>query len=100
MNGVRKVEQLRFLESPTRTLGQAALLWLLKDERVASVLPNIYDESQLSEFAATCEATPLTDEEMEKAKTLYESNFGIENEGPPKFKGTMNPAGLAEVASG
>jgi aryl-alcohol dehydrogenase-like predicted oxidoreductase len=100
VNGVRKVEQLRFLESPTRTLGQAALLWLLKDERVASVLPNIYDESQLSEFAATCEATPLTDEEMEKAKTLYESNFGIENEGPPKFKGTMNPAGLAEVASG
>jgi aryl-alcohol dehydrogenase-like predicted oxidoreductase len=97
VNGVKKVEQLRFLESPTRTLGQSALLWLLKDERVASVLPNIYDENQLSEFAATSEATPLTAEEMEKAKTLYDSNFGIQNDDPPKFKGTMS-ASLTAVS--
>ena len=91
VNGVRKVEQLRSLESPSRTLGQAALLWLLKDERVASVLPNIYNEEQLSEFAATSEKSPLTDEEMEKISALYNANFGIEQDDPPKFKGTMVP---------
>jgi len=77
VNGVKKVEQLRFLESPCRTLAQAALLWLLKDERVASVLPNIYDDKQLSEFAAATEAPDFTKEEMEKVSSLYRSNFGI-----------------------
>jgi aryl-alcohol dehydrogenase-like predicted oxidoreductase len=32
LNGIRKVEQLRFLKRSNRTLGQAALLWLLKDQ--------------------------------------------------------------------
>src|SRR5206468_2485524 len=36
LNGIKKVEQLRFLENSERTLGQAALQWLLADERVAS----------------------------------------------------------------
>ncbi len=59
LNGIRKVDQLRFLEGPDRTLGQAALLWLLADERTASTLPNIYDEKQLAEFAAASHATAL-----------------------------------------
>jgi aryl-alcohol dehydrogenase-like predicted oxidoreductase len=100
VNGVKKVEQLRFLESPARTLGQAALLWLLKDQRVASVLPNIYDETQLSEFAATSEASPMTDEEMEKVSALYDCNFGVENDDPPKFKGTMSPTLTAGIGAG
>jgi aryl-alcohol dehydrogenase-like predicted oxidoreductase len=97
---VKKVEQLRFLASPARTLGQAALLWLLKDERVASVLPNIYNEKQLSEFAATSDATPLTEEEMEKVSALYDSNFGIKDDDPPKFKGTMSPNLTANTVAG
>ena len=100
VNGVRKVEQLRFLESPSRTLGQAALLWLLKDERVASVLPNIYDEKQLSEFAAASEAPDLADEEMEKVSSLYASNFGVKEDDPPKFKGTMSPASTVNAVAG
>jgi len=92
LNGVRKVEQLRFLESSNRTLGQAALLWLLKDERIASILPNIYDEKQLAEFAASSECPELTDDEMARIARLYEANFGIDDEEPPKFKGTMKPA--------
>ncbi len=51
LNGVKKIEQLRFLENADRTLGQAALQWLLADDRVASTLPNIYNEEQLIEFA-------------------------------------------------
>jgi aryl-alcohol dehydrogenase-like predicted oxidoreductase len=89
INGVRKVEQLRFLERANRTLGQAALLWLLKDSRVASTLPNIYDEKQLTEFATISECPDLTDDEMEQVSSLYAANFGIDDDDPPKFKGTM-----------
>ena len=95
LNGVKKVEQLRFLENADRTLGQAALQWLLADDRVASTLPNIYNEGQLIEFAKAPEAPALTSEEMGRIAELYADNFGIE-EDPPKFKGTME---LAETAA-
>ncbi len=88
LNGVKKIEQLRFLENFERTLGQAALLWLLADDRVASTLPNIYNEEQLVEFAKAPECPPLTADDMAKVGELYSDNFGIEEE-PPKFKGTM-----------
>ncbi len=55
---IQKVDQLRFLEGPDRTLGQAALQWLLADERVGSCLPNIYDREQLAEFAKAPEDAP------------------------------------------
>src|SRR6202162_5326240 len=96
LNGVRKVEQLRFLERSNRTLGQAALLWLLKDQRIASTLPNIYDEKQLAEFAASSECPELTDDEIERIAALYDANFGIQDDEPPKFKGTME---LAETGT-
>jgi aryl-alcohol dehydrogenase-like predicted oxidoreductase len=92
LNGVRKVEQLRFLERWDRTLGQAALLWLLRDQRIASTLPNIYDEKQLTEFAASSECPQLSDKEMERIAVLYNANFGIQDDEPPKFKGTMELA--------
>jgi len=88
LNGIKKVEKLRFLESPERTLGQAALQWLLADDRVASTLPNIYNEEQLVEFAKAPDTPSLTGDEMTKIDNLYSDNFGIQEE-PPKFKGTM-----------
>ena len=88
LNGVKKVEQLRFLENAERTLGQAALQWLLADDRVASTLPNIYNEEQLVEFAKAPDTAPLTSDDMAKIEELYSANFGLEEE-PPKFKGTM-----------
>ena len=88
LNGVKKIEQLRFLESADRTLGQAALLWLLADPRVASTLPNIYNEEQLLEFAAAPDCPALSEEEMSRIAELYAANFGVEEE-PSKFKGTM-----------
>ncbi|HXM27094.1 MAG TPA: aldo/keto reductase [Chthoniobacterales bacterium] len=92
LNGVKKVEQLRFLESAERTLGQAALQWLLRDPRVASTLPNIYDEKQLTEFASAPDTPALTQDEMDRIESLYAANFGIEEEAP-KFKGTMELVG-------
>src|SRR5206468_7867243 len=95
LNGVKKVEQLRFLENADRTLGQAALQWLLADERVASTLPNIYNEEQLIEFAEAAETPSLTSDDMERNEELYAENYGIE-EDPPKLKGTME---LVETAA-
>jgi aryl-alcohol dehydrogenase-like predicted oxidoreductase len=88
LNGIKKIGQLRFLENSKRTLGQAALQWLLADDRVASTLPNIYNEEQLVEFAKAPECPSLTADDLAKIDELYSDNFGIEEE-PPKFKGTM-----------
>jgi aryl-alcohol dehydrogenase-like predicted oxidoreductase len=88
LNGVKKIDQLRFLESADRTLGQAALQWLLADDRIASTLPNIYNAEQLVEFAKAPEAPALTSDELARIDHLYAANFGLEPE-EPKFKGTM-----------
>ena len=82
VEGVKKVERLRFLEEPGRTLGQAALQWLLADPIVVSCLPNIYDEEQLEEFAKAPSTPPLSDEELGRVQELYESNFGLMKEEP------------------
>jgi aryl-alcohol dehydrogenase-like predicted oxidoreductase len=92
LNGVKKVEQLRFLERDgVRTLGQAALLWLLADDRVASTLPNIYNVEQLEEFARAADLPPLSTEELDRVAELVAQNFGLEVEAS-KFKGTMELA--------
>jgi aryl-alcohol dehydrogenase-like predicted oxidoreductase len=70
--GLQKVEQLGFLTaSGERTLGQAALKWLLADPVVTTTLPNIYGEEQLLEFAAASEVPDLSEDE------IYDANFGL-----------------------
>jgi aryl-alcohol dehydrogenase-like predicted oxidoreductase len=97
LNGIKKVEQLRFLENADRSLGQAALQWLLADPRTASTLPNIYNEEQLVEFAKAPDSPPLTNDDLGQIDALYSENFGLEPE-EPKFKGTMTqPAETAAV---
>ena len=98
INGVQKIEQLRFLERPDRTLGQAAIAWLLAEPRVMTVLPNIYDREQLVEFAGAPNAPPLTEEELARVNALYGKNFGID-EAPMAFKGTMSPPPIPETVS-
>ena len=97
LNGVKKIERLRFLETGERTLGQAALQWLLLDDRVASTLPNIYNEEQLMEFVKAPECPSLTADDVNKLENLYSENFGLELE-EPKFKGTMELAAAASAA--
>ena len=79
LEGLKKVEQLGFLtESGDRTLGQAALKFILASPEIASTLPNIYDLEQLEEFSAAPETPDLTEEELACVKELYENNFGLE----------------------
>jgi aryl-alcohol dehydrogenase-like predicted oxidoreductase len=77
--GLKKVERLSFLtESGERTLGQAALKFVLATPQIASTLPNIYGEEQIEEFAATPDTPDLTPDELSRIAELYENDFGIE----------------------
>jgi aryl-alcohol dehydrogenase-like predicted oxidoreductase len=79
LEGLKKVEQLDFLtESEERTLGQAALKFILASPEISSTLPNIYDEEQLEEFTAAPDTPDLTEEELERVEELYENDFGLE----------------------
>ncbi|MDP2675167.1 MAG: aldo/keto reductase [Dehalococcoidia bacterium] len=88
IDGLKKLEQLRFLHEGTsprrvasgdgRTIGQAALQWLLATPDIASTLPNIYDAEQLEEFAAASETPPLSEDELARIAELYEHSFGLE----------------------
>jgi len=79
IDGLKKLEQLRFLHEGTgRTIGQAALQWLLATPVIASTLPNIYDAEQLEEFAAASDTPPLSEEELARIAGLYEHGFNLE----------------------
>ena len=77
IEGLRKVETLGFL-TDGRTLGQAAIQWLLAEPVVTTVLPNIYNSEQLREFAAAPETPELTTAELEHVAELYASDFAAE----------------------
>ena len=76
LEGVQKVAMLDFLLQQ-RTLGQAALRWVLADDHVATTLPNIYGRDQLTEFAAASDVPDLTAEELARIDALYADNFGV-----------------------
>ena len=76
IEGVQKVATLDFL-TQDMSLGQAALKWILADQGVATILPNIYGKSQLDEFAAAPEQRDLTSEELQRVADLYADNFGV-----------------------
>jgi aryl-alcohol dehydrogenase-like predicted oxidoreductase len=79
LEGVEKIKTLDFLtESGERTLGQAALRWVLADEAVASTLPNIYGADQIREFAGASDVPDLTADELEKVRELHEVDFGLQ----------------------
>jgi aryl-alcohol dehydrogenase-like predicted oxidoreductase len=81
VEGLQKVDQLAFLTEGTgRTIGQAALQWLLTSPVIASTLPNIYNEEQLVEFAEAADVEPLTDDELARVQRLYDGNFGLQRQ--------------------
>lgn len=77
-DGLKKLERLRFLtEGRGRTIGQAAIQFILSSPAAASVLPNIYDAEQLQEFAAAPDTPELTEDELGRVAELYAQNFGL-----------------------
>jgi aryl-alcohol dehydrogenase-like predicted oxidoreductase len=78
LDGLRKVKPLQFLTADgQRTLGQAALKWLLADPTVSSTLPNIYNRDQLLEFCAAPATPDLTAEELRRVADLYACGFEL-----------------------
>ncbi len=79
MDGLKKVKQLAFLTDGTgRTLGQAALKFILAEPSLASVFPNIYNEHLLSEFAAGSDTPDFSEADLSRISQLYASAFGLE----------------------
>lgn len=78
IEGLQKLEKLTFLTRDTgRTIGQAAIQFVLCSPAVASVLPNIYDAEQLEEFVAAPDMPPLTQDELSSIADLYRRNFDL-----------------------
>jgi aryl-alcohol dehydrogenase-like predicted oxidoreductase len=77
--GLQKVSRLDFLlEGGRRTIAQTAIRWILAEACFSSVLPNIYDETQLAEFAAASEAPDLTTAELERVEGLHAREFDVQ----------------------
>ncbi|SFG63247.1 Predicted oxidoreductase [Halopelagius inordinatus] len=79
--GWEKLETLRFLERDgERTMGQAAIAYLLSHDAVASVTPTFHTREDITEWAAASDVPKLSDEEMDRVADLYEDNFGIDRD--------------------
>ena len=77
-DGLKKVSQLAFLTEQTgRSLGQAAIKFILSEPSVASVLPNIYNETLLREFTSASDTPDLTADELSRLARLYADAFGL-----------------------
>jgi len=79
--GWEKVETLRFLERDgQRTMGQAAIQWLLSHDEVASVTPTFRTREDIDEWAAASDTPPLSPAEVERVEDLHAENFGVTEE--------------------
>jgi aryl-alcohol dehydrogenase-like predicted oxidoreductase len=59
------------------TIGQAAIKWLLAEPLVTTVLPNIYRDDQMEEFAAAADLPDLNAEQLARVAELYDKNFDL-----------------------
>lgn len=77
---LRKVSTLDFLygEGTGRTVGQAAIQFALSQPAIASVLPNITSEEQLTEFLAAPDTPELTQDELSRIAELYNHDFYLD----------------------
>ncbi|MGC8666492.1 MAG: aldo/keto reductase [Chthonomonadales bacterium] len=81
LDGLKKLEKLEFLTAGgARTMGQAAIQFILAEPSVASVLPNIYNEEQLKEFASAPDTPAITADEYARIQQLYARNFDLDAE--------------------
>lgn len=75
LRALKKVEALGFLLD-SRTIGQAAIAWLLANPGVTTVLPTMTTVEQVKEFAAAA-TNPLTAEEFARVQDLYSRDFDL-----------------------
>src|SRR5205807_4153354 len=79
VDGLKKIEQLRFLViSGERTMTQAALRFILTQPGMACVVPTVTSLAELEEFAGAADAPELTADELARIDELYGAGFGLE----------------------
>jgi len=71
-DGLRKVESPGF---PLEGRRQTAVQFILHESAVASVLPNIYDEATLRDFAAFDSGRALSEAEYERVQARHSRDF-------------------------
>ncbi|MGZ4119234.1 MAG: aldo/keto reductase [Actinomycetota bacterium] len=76
LDGLAKLDKLEFLIQDM-TIGQAAIKWLLAEPFITTVLPNIYRDDQLEEFAAAADKPDLGAEQLARVAELYDRNFDL-----------------------
>ncbi|WP_136717685.1 aldo/keto reductase [Halorientalis salina] len=97
--GWEKVENVRFLERDgARTMGQAAIQYLLSFDEVASVTPTFRTTDDIDEWAGAPDTPALSAEEQERVEELYEENFGIDREdGMDALRSSVGGADLEDT---
>ena len=73
-----RASNLRWIhENKGMTMEQAALKFVLSEETVASVLPNIYREDQLATYAAVGDFENFSQSELAEIAEQYRKGFGV-----------------------
>lgn len=76
--GRRKAEKLAWIHKDKgMSLAQAALKFILSEETVASVLPNIYRADQLEEYGAVSDLPSLEQWELGEIAEQFRRNFDV-----------------------
>jgi aryl-alcohol dehydrogenase-like predicted oxidoreductase len=74
----KRAASLRWIyESKGMTMEQAALKFVLSEETVASVLPNIYREDQLATYAAVSDFENFSQAELGEIAEQFRKGFGV-----------------------
>lgn len=83
LEAMKKRAQLDFLEKDGHmTLAQAAIRFCLTEPVIASVLPNITSEAELTEYVGASEVSDLTPDVVSRLWELYDTGFGLASERP------------------
>jgi aryl-alcohol dehydrogenase-like predicted oxidoreductase len=75
LNLVLAAEQLRFLETKTRSLAQASLRFVLDQKEISTVIPGAKTPQQTEENLSASTVAPLTGEELMRIRILREHGF-------------------------
>ncbi len=71
----RTKDLLKFCESKGMTLSQLALLFILHEEKVTSVFPNVSKEEELKTFLQVEEMEPLNEDDVKFLLSYYNRNY-------------------------
>jgi aryl-alcohol dehydrogenase-like predicted oxidoreductase len=70
-----RIEALRVLAKPGRTLAQAAIQFVLANESVSAAMVRVSSLAHLEEVASALEAPPLTGQDLEQIFELWANRF-------------------------